>query len=89
MCSCENRPCCGCGDDFSVPESGHTCEEFYGDPYGDADPDYTHPPEDGEPMGSNDMSDDAERRDEAHALDEAGFGAQEDPCPWWDVSYEE
>jgi hypothetical protein len=80
MCDCEDRPCCGCGyDDFTVPESGFTCEEFYPEP----------PEGDGEPMGSHDMSDDAD------ALASAGFGMDEDynhydsiEDQWLDGSYE-
>jgi hypothetical protein len=94
-----DRTCCGCGysccrcgyDDFTVPESGFACEEFYPEPpEGDDEEFYPEPPEgDGEPMGSHDMSDDAD------ALASAGFGMDEDynhfdsiEDQWLDGSYE-
>jgi hypothetical protein len=83
MCSCEDRPCCGCGyDDFTVPESGYDAEAYYDD-------EEAEDMGDGEPMGSHDMSDDAD------ALASAGFGMDEDynhfdsiEDQWLDGSYE-
>jgi len=64
MCNCEDRPCCGCGDDtYNLPLV------FRAEPFED---DFEDEEYDDEPIGSYDLSDDGD------ALASAGFGTDED-----------
>ena len=73
MCKCEDRPCCGCGDDTG-PTIGDDVSEFEGEMVRPCERcgEVACECDDGEPRGSHDLSDDGD------ALASAGHGTDED-----------